>query len=149
MYLRIGLLGLLATGCSGASPIPPAGGTLAVGTWGGDNAGVIVTDSITHVHIACTFGDVSGEIRLDGDGRFTADGSYVLRAYPVMIGEPVPARFTGRVSGRRLTLTVEVNDTVGDTVVSLGPITVAYGREPQMQMCPICRMLKRQPPPAV
>ena len=145
MYLRIALLGLLAAGCSGASPIPPAGGTLALGTWGGDNAGVIVTDSVTHVHIACTFGDVAGDIRLDGEGRFTTTGSYVLRAYPVMIGPPLPARFSGRVSGRRLTLTVEVNDTVRDTVVWQGPITVAYGREPQMQMCPICRMSTQQP----
>src|SRR5215218_7576482 len=139
----LGLAGLLAAGCSGASTVPPLGARLAEGTWGGDNAGVIVTDSVAHVHVGCTFGDMPGNVRLDEDGRFTIDGSYVLRAYPIMVGPTLPARFSGRVTGRTLTLAIEVNDTVEKKVVQQGPISVVHGREPRMGPCPICRVPRR------
>jgi hypothetical protein len=133
-----GGLALLTATCSDGSLRPP-GDTLAEGTWGGDNAGVIVTDSVVHVHLGCTLGDIPGKVMLDPEGRFTVDGSYVLRAYPVMIGPPLPAQFSGRVVGRTLNLAVAVNDTVEHKVVALGPATVAFGREPQLGPCPICR----------
>ena len=135
--------GLLAGSCSGSSLLPPSDGILAVGTWGGDNAGVVVTDSAVHVHVGCTFGDMPGNVQLDANGRFTVDGSYVLRAYPVQIGPSVPAQFSGRVAGGTLTLAIAVNDTVERKVVALGPITVVYGRDPEMGPCPICRAPRR------
>jgi hypothetical protein len=36
---------------------PPS--AIPVGTWGGANAGMIVTDTIAHVHLGCTFGNTS------------------------------------------------------------------------------------------
>ena len=135
----LGLVGLLVCSCSGSSLLPPSDGTLAVGTWGGDNSGVVVTDSVVHVHVGCTFGDMPGNVQLDQEGRFTADGSYVLRAYPIQTGPSLPAQFSGRVVGRTLTLAIAVNDTVERKVVALGPLTVVYGREPEMGPCPICR----------
>ena len=139
----LGLVGLLVGSCSGSSLLPPSDGILAVGTWGGDNSGVIVTDSAVHVHVGCTFGDMPGDVQLDPDGRFTVDGSYVLRAYPIQIGPSLPAQFSGRVAGGTLTLAIAVNDTVDRKVVALGPITVVYGREPEMGPCPICRAPRR------
>jgi hypothetical protein len=136
-------LGLLVGSCSGSSLLPPSDGILAVGTWGGDNSGVIVTDSAVHVHVGCTFGDMPGNVPLDATGRFTIDGSYVLRAYPIQIGPSLPAQFSGRVSGRTLTLAIAVHDTVEGKVVALGPITVVYGRAPEMGPCPICRVPRR------
>lgn len=130
----------LAGSCSTGSVVLPSGDRLAEGTWGGDNAGVIVTDSATHVHVGCTFGDIPGQIRLDPEGRFTVDGSYVLRAYPVMVGPSLPAQFSGRLSGRTLSLAIAVNDTVEKKVVALGPVTVTFGRTPTMGPCPICRV---------
>lgn len=141
----LALAGLLLGSCSGSSLLPPSDGILAVGTWGGDNSGVIVTDSAVHVHVGCTFGDLPGSIQLDANGRFTTDGSYVLRAYPVQIGPSLPAQFSGRVAGGTLTLAIAVNDTVERKVVALGPITVVYGREPQLGPCPICRAPRRWP----
>ncbi len=111
---------------------------LALGTWGGDNAGVIVTDTATHVHIGCTFGDIKGRVSLDASGRFALDGTYVLRAYPIFIGPELPAQFSGVVDGNRLTLAVAVNDTVSGKVVSLGPVSVTFGKTPDMGPCPIC-----------
>jgi hypothetical protein len=128
-----------ALACVESGPLPPPGDTLSIGTWGSSNAGVIVTDSAVHVHVGCTFGDMPGDVPLDAEGRFTVDGTYVLRAYPVMVGPELPAQFSGRVVGRTLTLVVAVNDTVEKTVVALGPITVTFGRTPLMGPCPICR----------
>lgn len=135
---------LFATGCADSSLLPPSDDRLALGTWGGDNAGVIATDSVTHVHVGCTFGDMPGNVALDADGRFTIDGSYVLRAFPIMVGPPLPAQFSGRASGRTLTLVIAVNDTIERRVVTLGPVTVVYGRTPSVGPCPICLVPKRE-----
>lgn len=137
------LLTLVVSSCDESSLFPPSHDRLSVGTWGGDDSGVIVTDAAVHVHVGCTFGDVTGTIPLDVSGRFTVDGSYVLRAYPVQTGPSLPAQFSGRVIGRRLTLVIAVNDTVERKVVALGPITVEYGRAPEMGPCPICRTPRR------
>jgi hypothetical protein len=139
------LLGLLVSSCISSSVLPPSDGILARGTWGGENSAVIVTASAAHVHVGCTFGDMPGNIQLDANGRFTIDGSYVLRAYPIQVGPPLPAQFSGRVAGNTLTLAIAVNDTVEKKVIALGPITVVFGRQPQMGPCPICRAPRRWP----
>ena len=133
---------LLGAAC-GSSALSPSDGFVALGTWGGDNTGMIVTDSAAHVHVGCTFGDMPGRIPLDASGHFTVDGSYVLQAYPIQVGPSLPASFSGQVVGRTLTLAIAVNDTVEKKVVALGPVTVVYGREPQMGPCPICRAPRR------
>ncbi|MBL0173571.1 MAG: hypothetical protein IPP90_23355 [Gemmatimonadaceae bacterium] len=131
---------ICAIGCDTDSPSgPPANGVLAVGTWGGDSAGVIVTDTLLHVHIGCTYGDIPRHVTLDTDGRFTVSGSFLLRAYPVAIGPTMPAQFVGRVSGSTLIITVTVNDTIDRKVVIRGPAVVQFGKEPKMSNCPICR----------
>lgn len=129
----------VAAACGEDAVFPPPGPNLAVGTWGGDDAGIIVTESAAHVHVGCTFGDIVGTIPLGADGRFTIDGDYQPRAYPVVTGPPVPAEFRGQVAGRILTLSVTVSDTVEGGVIELGPVRLEYGREPEMRMCPICR----------
>ena len=131
-------------GCGDGPVFPPIGPTLAVGSWGGDDAGVIVTGAGAHVHVGCTYGDIEGPIPLDADGRFAVDGSYQPRAHPIVTGPPVPARFSGRVVGRTLTLAIAVNDTVEGGILSFGPVDVVYGREPEMRICPICRTPARR-----
>jgi hypothetical protein len=113
--------------------------SLALGTWGGENAGTIVGDTIVHVHIGCTFGDFRPPVALDQEGRFNVEGSYTLRAFPVAVGPSLPAVFSGVVNGNRLTISVAVNDTVEKKLVPLGPVTVVLGREPRLGPCPICR----------
>lgn len=139
------LIGGLVTaglgGCGGGA-LRPSGDPLSVGTWGGDRAGVIVTDSTIHVHIGCTFGDIAGRLSVDGTGRFSVAGSYVLKAFPIVIGPKLPAQFSGRLVGRNLTISVAVNDTTTGQPVSLGPVTVRYGEDPKLGPCPICRVPK-------
>lgn len=131
------LLPLLACG-EGSAGDPPIDGLLAIGTWGGNEAGVLVGDTLTHVHIGCTLGDLRGRVTLDADGRFTRDGSYLLRAYPVQVGPTMPAQFSGRVTGQTLTITVTVRDTIAKSDVVRGPVSVRLGTTPTMANCPIC-----------
>src|SRR6202162_4782784 len=119
--------------CSATSPI-----TQVVGTWGGDNAGLIVSNTDVHVHIGCTLGDAVGPINPDANGRFEAEGTYNVDAYPVDRGIIHPARFTGQIIGQTMTLTVSLTDAVR----VIGPVTLIYGKEPKMGPCPICRVPK-------
>ena len=132
-------LAVVVAACSSGTTAPPFDGTLALGTWGGENSGMIVSDTAMHLHVACTYGDVSGRIALAANGQFDVAGSYLLRAYPIAVGPTMPARFVGRVDGGKATVTVTVNDTVEHKSVVLGPVVVTWGTDPKMGPCPICR----------
>lgn len=110
-----------------------------VGTWGGENAGLMADDSSAHVHIGCTYGNVHQQIVPDSSGKFDVPGEHDITAYPVDRGTQHPARFSGRVADGWMTLVV----TLTDTAVTLGPVQLAYGKEPRMGPCPICRVPKR------
>jgi hypothetical protein len=127
------------TACEDGSQLDPSADELAVGTWGGDNVGVVVSASSAHVHVGCTNGDFPSPIALDVDRRFSVSGEYLLEAFPVAVGPTMPAQFAGVLQGDLLTLTIAVNDTIRGELVVLGPVTVEFGREPAMEMCPICR----------
>ena len=133
LWALAAVFGLISgVGCDSGTgpPMSPV-----VGTWGGKDAGLIAADTGAHVHIGCTLGDTKGQIRPDATGRFSVEGTYNVDAYPVSRGIIHPARFTGRITGRVMTLTV----TLSDTARQLGPVTLRYGDEPQMAVCPICR----------
>ena len=130
---------ILVIACASGPTLPPFDGSLPLGNWGSDSAALIVGDTAMHIHIGCTFGDVSGRIPLAADGSFDVAGSYMLRAYPIAIGPAVPARFVGRVWGADVTVTVTVNDTVEHKTVVLGPVSATYGKEARLWPCPICR----------
>ena len=128
-----------ALSCAAASPAVPADRLLPLGTYGGDSAGMIVGDTSMHLHVGCTFGDVSGRVPVDANGRFDVAGSYVLRAYPVTVGPSVPARFTGTIDGDRVVVTATIDDTVEHRTLVHGPVSVRLGVEPNLGPCPICR----------
>jgi hypothetical protein len=124
-----------------SDPVSPAPNSrLAAGTWGGENSGLILDDMIGHVHVGCTYGDFTAPVTLDEARRFSVNGSYLLRAFPVAVGPTMPAQFAGVVAGGTLTLSVAVNDTIEKKLTLLGPVTLTFGKEPRMGPCPICRM---------
>lgn len=100
--------------------------------------GVIVGESMVHVHVGCTFGDFPSPFTIDPSGRFNVVGEYQLYAYPVAQDPAMPAVIAGEIRGGRMTFTVSVNDTINDQLVVLGPETVVRGREAEMILCPIC-----------
>lgn len=111
---------------------------LPAGTWGGKNAGMIVSDSGAHLHIGCTLGEVVVPIPVDASGRFNVAASHNLTAYPVNRGIFLPARLTGQQDLLSVSITVTVDDTVNHTTVVLGPIRLRLGQRPEMGPCPIC-----------
>ena len=133
------LFGALLLGCDKEPAQPTVNpGFLPVGTWGGDSAGMIVDDTSTHFHVACTFGNVSGRIFVNTGGFFDLSGSYMLRAYPIAVGPSLPAHFVGQISGLEVTLVVIVDDTVQHQSVTRGPVRVTLGKDPRLGPCPIC-----------
>jgi len=133
---------LTSVGCP-ADELGVTGDYLSAGTWGGENVSMQIDQELVHVHIGCTNGDFPAPLAVDGDGRINVAGSYVLRAYPVQVGPSLPAQLAGVLTGRQLTFTVAVNDTVEKKLVVLGPVTVTLGREPKMGPCPICTVKMR------
>jgi hypothetical protein len=127
------VLTLLLVGACGASRVELD--KVPEGTWGGDDAGLLVRADGAHAHIGCTLGDVLGPIPVDAEGRFEIAGRWNVDAYPIDRGILHPALLSGHTDGRMLTFSVRLTD----TGQSLGPARVAFGREPQMVNCPICR----------
>jgi hypothetical protein len=130
----------VALACSSTtSSVLPPDGLLQLGTWGGDSGAMIVSDTAMHLHISCTYGDVSGRIAVNTDGSFDVAGRYLLRAYPIAVGPTMPARFVGKLNGTTVTVSVTVNDTVQHATVVRGPVTVKLGDDPRLLPCPICQ----------
>ena len=138
-FMSAAIAVIAALSCASASPAVPADRLLPLGTYGGDSGGMIVGDTAMHLHVGCTFGDVSGRVPVDASGRFDVAGSYVLRAYPIAVGPSVPARFTGTIDGDRVVVTATIDDTVEHRTVVHGPVAVRLGVEPNLGPCPICR----------
>ena len=132
------LAGTLGVACSSSPTIGPVDGELPLGTWGGDSAGMIVSDTSLHLHVGCTFGDVSGRVHVNADGSFDVAGSYTLHAYPILVGPTDPARFTGKVVGATATVTAIIDDTAQHQTVVHGPVVVSLGVAPRLGPCPIC-----------
>jgi len=140
MRALLPIVAIAVVACSSTSTsLPSADGFVALGTWGGDTAGMIVSDTAMHLHVGCTYGDASGRIPIGTDGKFDVSGNYTLHAFPIAVGPTVPARFTGRVNGAVMTVTATIDDTVQKRTVTLGPVSVTYNVEPKMKNCPICR----------
>ncbi|MES2178643.1 MAG: hypothetical protein V4550_12360 [Gemmatimonadota bacterium] len=138
--LAVALAIVLALACSASDTSDAAfTGELAEGTWGGDSGGLIVGDTALHLHVGCTFGDISGKLNADAQGNFSVAGSYVVRAYPIQVGPAVPAQFTGHASAKTVTITATINDTVAHQTLVRGPVTLSLGVEPRLGPCPICR----------
>jgi len=123
---------VLLRDCEFVGPRPSPG--KIAGTWGGEGAGLIADDTSAHVHIGCTYGNVHQAIVADSSGRFDLPGEQDITAHPVDRGILHPARFSGSVLGRTMTLTV----TLTDTAVTLGPVRLTLGQAPRLGPCPIC-----------
>lgn len=136
-WAALAVTALMACG-SAVTDAPPPDRRVALGTWGSDSAGVIVGDTTFHLHVGCTYGNVTGRVVLDANGEFTRTGTYVLRAFPVAVGPSLPAEFRGSVRGSRLTVTATIRDTTNGTTVVKGPVTAQLGVAPGLRNCPIC-----------
>lgn len=88
----------------------PAADALLPGVWGGTHIRFEVTDDGARIEYDCAHGTIEGKILVDNAGRFNVAGAhYREHGGPVREGEGSsgqPVRFTGRVGGSLMSLTV-------------------------------------------
>ncbi len=115
---------------------PRRGGTrLSTGIWGGEHISLQVTEGGATIEYDCAHGTISRGILVDRRGRFVVEGTHVEEhGGPVRVNEQLngyPVQFTGRVSGKRLKLTVKRRD----TTKIIGIFTLSYGQEASLVKC--------------
>ena len=104
------------------------------GIWGGNHIGLQVTDKGARVEYDCARGSIDEALSLDSEGRFDVGGKYVRERggpQPVEAGPWRPARYSGRVDGDTMTLTV----ILADTKEPLGTFSLTYGRQGFVRQC--------------
>lgn len=96
---------LLLPGCASAH------GRALTGAWGGPGVSLVVEAASARLQADCAEGHIDGVVTLDGAGRFTAAGAFEAHhGGPQLVEEGTPAgapaRFSGRVRGDAMELTV-------------------------------------------
>lgn len=123
---------LAALACADARTAPPS---VILGEWGGDHAGLVATPDSGTLEYDCATGRITEPLRPRSDGSVTALGTHTPgHGGPVRIDEvPArrPARYTGRVEGDQLSLTVVLTD----SAVTVGTFVLVRGRSPHVVKC--------------
>lgn len=138
MRRRLAALGAVAaiSACARSdAPFAP-GSHLPFGVWGGDNVEIVATDSATRVRVSCDDGQFEGNITLDTNGRFTANGNWTTDFMAFFyFPQSIPAQVSGRVTGTTLTFAIAAGDSAGTRVISTGPRTAVLGATPAFGAC--------------
>jgi hypothetical protein len=87
-------------------------GRVAEGVWGGDHVRLRVREGGAALEFDCAHGEVGATFVVDAEGRFDLPGAYTREGPgPIRIGRlpsATPARYSGRVEGRTMTLSVKL-----------------------------------------
>lgn len=88
------------------------GGRVAEGLWGGRHVSMDVTEEGARLEFDCARGQIDAPFETDADGRFDLPGTYTRHGPgPIRVGKTPtarPARYSGRVEGSRMTLSVRL-----------------------------------------
>lgn len=94
---------------------------LPTGIWGGSGVLIRVEKSKIGIEYACANGEITGPLKIDRNGNFTAEGVHIQpRPGPLRANEKgnrQPARFEGKISGKNMRLRViliKTNELIGD-----------------------------------
>lgn len=106
-----------------------------IGLWGGEHIQMQVTENGAEIEYDCAHGTISEPIEVDSAGRFDVKGSFLReRPGPVRkddVRDGRPARYTGTINGKTMTLTV----TLTDKEQSMGTYTLAEGDAGRIWKC--------------
>lgn len=104
-------------------------------TWGGEHIRVELRNGGADIEYDCAHGTMSALPVPDAEGRFVVAGTHVREGPgPIRVGiKPVtrPARFTGKISGDTMTLSVVLTDTSQE----IGTFTLTRGSDGRIQKC--------------
>lgn len=105
------------------------------GTWGGKRIGMEIADDRTVIEFDCAHAAINDPFVADRNGKFDLKGTYEAeRPGPQRAGVPSnerPARYTGSVNGKSMTLTI----TLTDTNETIGTFTLTHGVTAQIVKC--------------
>ncbi len=122
---------VLVLGNGGAAAAVP----LPSGQWGGPHISLTVTDRSATLQYDCAHGTIAGPLDLGENGSFRWAGTHSFEhGGPVRSGERIdqlPARYTGRVEGDRMTVVV----TLTGTGQEIGTYQLQYGSAGQINHC--------------
>ena len=122
---------LLLAACGGYSVQP---GTKIEGLWGAEHLELLADRYGALLEYDCASGTIDSALILDANGEFDLLGTHTLGGGPVNLDDPPnarPARFQGRLQGKRLELTVILTDT-GDVI---GPYILIRGEPGLLYRC--------------
>jgi hypothetical protein len=112
-----------------------SGNSIPAGLWGGNHIRLNVSESSAEVEFDCAHGTISDAIVPDSAGRFDVAGTFTReRGGPVRRGaenRSVAARYTGRIEGETMTLTLKFVETQADG----GTFTLTQGSEGRLFKC--------------
>lgn len=110
-------------------------GRVAEGSWGGMHLRLSVGRDGAFLEFDCARGQIAAPFEIDSEGRFDLPGTYTREGPgPIRIGrEPSarPARYSGRVEGARMTLSVKLEG--ADT--PLAEYTLTHGAPGRVVKC--------------
>ena len=124
---------LAALAMTACASVPPPGFPVT-GQWGGPHVGLTLTQTGGTLDYDCAAGRITEPLVPRAGGAFDVQGTHTPgHVGPEIEGRIMPTyrtRFTGTVSGDRLTLTGRV-----ENGVLLGPFTLRRGVEPGIFRC--------------
>ena len=124
---------VLSATCGGA-PVAPWQQRLPSGQWGGQHAGMEVTDAGAQLEFDCAHGRIDQVITLES-GRFDVKGTYSPeRPGPRREDDNTAraVRYTGQVDGKTMKLAINAADGSSDTIASF---TLEHGKTPTIRKC--------------
>lgn len=108
---------------------------VAEGVWGGMHLRMNVGGEGAALEFDCANGQINAPFKTDAEGRFDLSGTYTREGPgPIRLGrEPTarPARYTGRVEGSRMTLSVQLEG----SEKPLAEFTLTHGSEGRVVKC--------------
>jgi hypothetical protein len=105
------------------------------GMWGGQHIRLEVSSSGASIEYDCARGTIDQPMTLDSGGYFDVRGTHVTdRGGPIREGErsdALAARYTGRVQGETMTITVMLTD----SKEIAGTFTLGYRKTSRLRKC--------------
>jgi hypothetical protein len=132
----IGLLATLTLACASSSgALAPDQNTVPTGTWGGQHVSMEVTASGAELEFDCAHGHIDEPLTIGASGSFEVRGTYTPeRPGPRREDEGAgsPVRYSGKVDGRTMVLTILTSDGSADAAASFN---LEHGRTPAIRKC--------------
>lgn len=132
--------GTNTNGSGGGSNVNTGGGeavNLPKGMWGGEHVQLEVGDDGAEIEFDCAHGRM-GKITPNASGIFDVSGVYVReRGGPVTSGDKEdsrPARYTGRIEGKRMSLSVVYTNEAENTAEPM-TFTLTHGQAARLTKC--------------